>query len=260
MATEEQGSIRRRIEATGDDIALFVERFDKFLSANLRRILRDLKSGKENAKQAAAILGSLRTALESAGLKEELNKIDKIYGKQLNNIADTFRDIKEPGGIFSAADVDSLEALINFDESVIANKVYQVTDSLSSTIMRQVITGARIDVDELILNFGATAANQITTELNTATSGFYRSVTQSKAKELGVDFFAYVGPDDAITRPFCDERVNKIYTRAQIAKWDNGTNLPADVYGGGYNCRHDFLPMTKERAEERIAGGAYKWG
>ena len=258
MATREQELIRRRIDATDDDIALFVSRLDKFWSANLRRILAALKTGAQNAVQAASILGSLQTALEAAGLTDELRALRKIYGKQLDNIAETFAEVKS-GDIFSRADRTTVETLVNFDESVITNKIYQATDSLSSTLIRQVVTGAKLDTNQLIEDFGATTAQQITTEMNTATSGFYRSMTQAKAKELDVEYFAYVGPLDDITRPFCKSRVNKIFTRSQIQKWDNGTNLPADIYGGGYNCRHDLVPMSKERAEQRVKEGVYQW-
>lgn len=260
MPTPEQQLVKQRINATDDDIELFVLRLEKFLGKNLRGILKGIDTGSNNALNAASILGNIRSALEAAGLKDEIAAIDKIYGKQLDLVAQTFKEVKEAGQIYSEADVKTVEALINFDESVIANKVYQITDSLSSTVMRQVISGAKIDVNSLVDDFGGTTANQIKAELNTATAGFYTSITQAKAKELDVDFFAYVGPDDAITRPFCDERVGKIFTRAQIAKWDNGTKLPADIYRGGYNCRHALVPMSKERAEQRVSEGTYAWG
>lgn len=260
MATPEQEFIAARINATNDDIELFIRRLDSFLSGNLRKILKGLKAESLNAANAASILGGIRTALDAAGLKEQVAQIDQIYGHQLKSIAESFKDVKEPGQIYSQVDVKTVESLINFDESLIANKVYLVTDSLSSSIMRQVITGTAIDVDALVEGHSTTTINQINAELNTATSGFYRSITQAKAKELSVDLFAYVGPQDGITRPFCKARVNKIYTSEQIAKWDNGTNLPADIYGGGYNCRHDLVPMSRERAEQRVASGIYAWG
>lgn len=261
MATREQRLISSRIEATDDDIALFVARLDKFLGSNLRRLLKDLETGKASAVQAASILGSLQSALEQAGLTDELQQIRRMYHKQLDRVALGFSEVADPDGIFSVADNKWIEQIINFDERLIANKVYQITDSLSSSVMRQVITGARLDTSALIEDFGGTLANQITAEMNTATSGFYRSVTQAKAKEFNVEYFVYAGPSkDNVIRKFCEARVNKIYTRAQIAKWDNGTKLPADVYGGGYNCRHDLVPMSKERAEQRVKEGVYSWG
>jgi len=259
MATPEQSLIASRIDATDKEIELFILRLEKFLGSNLRKVLVNLKDGSLAAGNAARVLGSLKTALEAAGLKDEIAKIDAIYGKQLKSIAEGLKDFKDPALLYSDADIKMVETLIKFDESVIANKVYLVTDSLSSSIMRQVITGATIDTNSLIDDFSSATINQINAELNTATAGFYRSVTQAKAKELNVDLFAYVGPQDGITRPFCKARVNKIFTSKQIAGWDNGTNLPAGIYGGGYNCRHDLVALSKEKADQRVAEGVYSW-
>jgi hypothetical protein len=44
--------------------------------------------------------------------------------------------------------------------------------------------------------------------------------------------------------------VDEIYTEAQIAKMDNGTDLPVAVYCGGYNCRHHWRPVSDELAKE----------
>lgn len=260
MATREQRLISRRIDATDAEIELFIERFGKFLSVNLRKILRDIETGKDKALNAASALGSLRTTLERAGFKKELRQFEKIYGGQLDQVAEAFAEIKDPDELYTEVDRQAVEEIIKFDESAIANKVYQLTDSLSSTLMRQVITGAKLDTEMLIEEFGKKTAANIQTELRTATSGLYRSMTQAKAKEIGVEFLVYVGPDDGITREFCKARVDKIFTRAAVSKWDNGTPLPAEIYGGGYNCRHDLVPISREKAEQRVSEGTYAWG
>jgi hypothetical protein len=261
MAIPEQKSVRRQVELTDAQIEAFVARLDKFLAGNLRKILDDLREGKtQRAIEAAKVLGSLRSSLDELGLQDQLRKIDKIYGTQLRSIDEYFSNITSSPHILSDADRTVAAQLIKFDASKVANKVYALTDDLSATIMRQVVTGQKPDVDSLVDDLGERTVAQITTELNTATSAFSRSVTQAKAKELGFDLFIYLGPDDSITRPFCRKRVNKIFTKAQIAGWDNETDLPADIYGGGYNCRHDIRPISEERAEELIKSGQAERG
>lgn len=260
MATPEQLLIRNNVDLTDAQIERFISMLDRFLSINLRKVLRELPTGRDRALNAASILSSIRDQLNRAGLSSEIAKIDEIYGAQLKSVKDAFDSVKKPGEFYTETDMKVIEQIIKFDEAIIANKVYQVTDSLSASLMRQVITGQRIDIDVALEGVSKTTAAQINTELRTATSGLYQSVTQAKAKELNIDLFAYVGPDDGITRPFCKPRVNKIFTRSQIAKWDNGTDLPASIYRGGYNCRHIFLPITKEKAESRVSEGMYQWG
>jgi hypothetical protein len=116
--------------------------------------------------------------------------------------------------------------------------------------MRSVLVGARPDIGALHSDIGGAAISESKTVINTAIQGFNRAVNEKKAKDLGLTLFLYVGPDDDVTRPFCQDRVDQIFTQEEIDSWDNGQGLPADVYLGGYNCRHHLRPLTEELAAE----------
>jgi hypothetical protein len=63
---------------------------------------------------------------------------------------------------------------------------------------------------------------------------------------LGEDFrYRFEGPDDKLTRPFCDHLLDRTkktgLTRAEIDKLDNGQLPNVFVTGGGYNCRHQWI-------------------
>ena len=244
----EEQDLARKLNATDAQIEAFVARLDKFLGGNLKKILRDIKTGK--AKEAAKALGSLQSALRELGLQDVLNTLPKVYKTTLKAIDDELSASVDRDTVLNDVDRTVAEMLIKFDTNVIANKVNALTDDLSSTIMRQVITGETIDVDQYVDTLGSRTVAQIKTELNTATIAFSRSITQKKANDLGLNLFLYVGPLDKITRPFCRARVGKIYTREEINSWDNGQGLPANLYCGGYNCRHDLRPITEERAKK----------
>lgn len=200
------------------------------------------------------------SSLEDAGLRDRLSDINEIYGNRLDAIGEYYKSLTGRSRVFSDADAAITEALITFDTSRVANKVALYTDDLSRTLMNQIVTGEQPTVGELVSQFGEATAANIQTELNTAVAGFSRSITQKKAKDLGFDLFIYLGPDDDVTRPFCEARVNKIWDTQQIATWDNGTNLPAAQYGGGYNCRHDLRPLSEERAKQLIESGQAERG
>jgi len=94
---------------------------------------------------------------------------------------------------------------------------------------------------------GGTTA-QARTLVHTAAQGVVRTVQVSKARSLGVEVFRYVGPDDQLTRPFCDEvlagagdgQEAGVYSLAEILALDNGQGLPVWENGGGWNCRHTW--------------------
>ena len=86
----------------------------------------------------------------------------------------------------------------------------------------------------------------------------------------GLDWFEYVGPIlDDDSREFCIERVNNIYHREEIRSWANldwdGRNRATDADNifalrGGYNCNHNFVPVTvdavpDEKMQEAIRNG-----
>lgn len=69
-----------------------------------------------------------------------------------------------------------------------------------------------------------------------------------KAESLGLEFFRYSGPDDAVTRSFCTRRVGKVYSRKEIDNMDNGQTGKGSVMTacGGYNCRHRWAGVDPE--------------
>jgi hypothetical protein len=86
---------------------------------------------------------------------------------------------------------------------------------------------------------------------------FYRSVRQQKADDLGMDIFMYFGPNDKVTRPTCREilmsaphGIPGMFYRDEI-----NVNMAAGLIanpmtaGGGWNCRHKFLPVRHSDAK-----------
>ena len=82
------------------------------------------------------------------------------------------------------------------------------------------------------------------TLFDTQVSIFGRQVEALATAGAGADQpFWYVGPVDLKTRPFCLERVGKVYTRDVIEAMDNHQLPNPFITGGGYNCRHSFLAV-----------------
>jgi hypothetical protein len=66
--------------------------------------------------------------------------------------------------------------------------------------------------------------------------------------------YAYVGPVDAIIRPFCLEHIGRVYTKAEIDALDNGQLPNPFLTGGGYNCRHLWAPIGQFDAAADLHG------
>lgn len=94
---------------------------------------------------------------------------------------------------------------------------------------------------------------QASTLANTALAGMQREVTAQAAEGLpgGADdaLYLYLGPVDATTRPFCRKYAGKAMTGKELSKIKNGQKLAVKSYGGGYNCRHSIIPISRAYAE-----------
>lgn len=88
---------------------------------------------------------------------------------------------------------------------------------------------------------------------------FDRTLITQLAEENEIEHFVYQGGLMITSRPFCIERNNKVFTKEEIASWKElkfqGKTNPYDpfVHAGGYNCRHNYDPISPELYEELLA-------
>lgn len=246
-------TLKQHLKATDAQIDAFTARIQLFMNTNIKRTIKELKSGKESefarGLDKAQVLGSLFKELEAAGLQEKVASMRKIYQTELDYIAGKLQAVAPD---FALSDVDKtvIETMINYDASVVTGKLQGVVDDIKSVVARGIISGQWPDVDSLVDDRTESLSSTLQTELDTMRAGFSRTVTVTKAQELGLESFEYMGPDDVITRPFCqhllEDRDPPIYTIDEIEAMDNGQGLPVLQYGGGYNCRHDWRPVAED--------------
>jgi hypothetical protein len=103
---------------------------------------------------------------------------------------------------------------------------------------------------------------------NDSVMTFNAEYIQTIAEDLDVEYYLYQGTIIADTRPFCEARSGRFFTKEEVQKWPNlkgwqgrmaGTNSSTIfIYRGGYNCRHQLWPVAKEQydaAKERGRAG-----
>jgi hypothetical protein len=97
-------------------------------------------------------------------------------------------------------------------------------------------------------SLGKTTA-QAETIADTAQVMFYRTATAQAFAVIEKDLpemeirYEYEGPDDSLTRPFCDRLIQaaKTYTRDEIGRMNNHQLPNVLVTCGGWNCRHQWM-------------------
>lgn len=95
---------------------------------------------------------------------------------------------------------------------------------------------------------------------NDAVMTFNAEYIQTIAEDLDVEYYLYAGTLIADSRQFCQARAGRYFTTDEVKAWANlkgwngrmsGTNSSTIfIYRGGYNCRHQLWPVSKEQYEQ----------
>lgn len=98
---------------------------------------------------------------------------------------------------------------------------------------------------------------------------YQATYTDSISSDLDFEFYKYSTGEIKTTRSFCREREGKYFHRKEIESWANeswagkasGTNeTTIFIYRGGYNCRHQFIPVPTSSVPKSVINKAIQKG
>lgn len=213
----------------------------------LVRLVAEAKAGSRTATALAVRAGTLRDELRRLLREAGYDAVvDRLTRRALDASLDALARNTRVGRAvraFTTADVTSLEALRALRLGELLAQGEEAGISLWRTLVRglyaQQPTVAIVEdlADALDIEFA-----EARTLYDTSTAVFGREIEALQAQPD--DVFVYMGPVDAVMRPFCAEHIGRVYTRDAIDALDNG-QLP-DVFrtGGGYNCRHVWMTVS----------------
>ena len=128
-----------------------------------------------------------------------------------------------------------------FDDVILPDSLASVRSSLQSISVGVPVAQA---LTPLAQRLEQSTGRQLTVA-RTQLASVGRSAQASAAAELELDLYLYTGPRDGETRDFCRPLINKVVDEKQMRRLNNGQGLPVKTYGGGYNCRHSWSPITE---------------
>lgn len=255
MDKKDKKQLKAKITARDARIDTFIARLDKILSTKLDRILRQIQDGKLTGVGAASFLLNSIESLKSSEIKEQVRTLAAIYKEDLTALEEYLSQYLATEGaqVFTNSDIQIVDTLINLEVKKTTGTIGTYLDDVSSEVTSSILTGEKLDIDTIVGTTSARALAQAQTEIATTLSGFSSAINIRKAEDLGLYLFEYAGPDDKLTRPFCNkllERKPSIYTLEEISKMDNGQNLSVKIHGGGWNCRHEWMALSEKKARE----------
>jgi hypothetical protein len=221
-----------------------------------QQIVRDNEVSNLSVLEQIRLLSEFETAMQELGYSAQLARLRGVYAEELIYILEDFQSLGIARvGLYSAVDSQIISTLIDADFNKTQTTLARYGVDMKAQIARSVIAGQAIDVDLLLGKTLPQVLSYAKTEINTSVSAFNRAVSTKKAIDtFGADpKFIYIGPDDAVTRDFCSELLSKsppIYRLSEIDRMSNGQLSPVITYGGGYNCRHQWRPVSDDLARE----------
>jgi hypothetical protein len=138
------------------------------------------------------------------------------------------------------------------------------TGALRAVVTSGLRTGLnpREAFEELVGATGQTVG-RVVSLVDTTTMAVDRVAVLEQSLDAGAELFLFDGPMDTLTRPWCADRVGKLFTRAEVDEVANDTGPnPPSAYGGGFNCRHRWVPVPRSewRRFPRWQGRPYPGG
>lgn len=254
MNREDQTRAASQIAASADRLS---RRFARELASVLRDterklppLLREVTDGNSTAIVKAAQANRLRRDvrdiltkagyddLAEAATSEPLDVITErvLAGRQIAQLSAALSH----GAELRIAGLKALQLTDLLDEG----------DELARALWKATVRGVfnAQDTDVILADLAQVLdhrESQIRTLYDTSVSIYGRQVEALQAGDDPETPFLYAGPDDDVTRPFCQEHVGEVYTRAQIDDMDNGQLDNVFLTGGGYNCRHVWMEVSK---------------
>lgn len=134
------------------------------------------------------------------------------------------------------------------------SQVFQDLAGEQATNLQRILTNLSFGTSSIESASGALAnvlddlSSYAETIVRTSVHAFERESNLEMATAAGIEMYVYIGPDDKLTREFCQKWLGVVQP---IEDWQNIINEddpmgPITVYGGGHNCRHELVPYTGE--------------
>lgn len=218
-------------------------------AANLLRWLRDQSRGTLEADFASLAARDMSRVLGELGFNDAAMRVIDAFEAVAS--ATTAQLRLGPTSAFSTVSLESLRPFVGD----VANTLIATRESAAEEARKVLVEMAAAgkppeDAFAAVAEAARLTLRKVIVAIATSLFAFHRFTLLEQAEDAGIDLFRYGGPDDDVTRPFCVRHVDRVYTRGDLDREDNGHGLkPTSAFLGGYNCRHRLEPISITAAQ-----------
>ena len=184
--------------------------------------------------------------MKSLGLSNAVDDLYKDFNKEITSALQTATQL---GAGVSTVNLQAIETMRLLEIDSLVKGYEQYASDLKKELTRAVITGepAKDLATRLKAEYGAQkmlTGPQKRVVVGDAFARLSNATTAEAFANLPEQKFTYVGPNDDVTRDICKEVLRSAkndtgYTAEEI----NGLGSVDFATRGGWNCRHDWIPV-----------------
>ena len=249
-----------KLAKVADDVsASYASELGKVLR-DLERELRSLaqdaiaggKTALSRAIRAAKLRRQIQTALKEAGYESLAERATSVSLDALVAQMEALRGAARLAA-FTTPDLTRILALKELAKLDVLQQGQIIAQALWRTLAYGIFSQRPIrDLLDDLADAIDVELHEAGTLYDTTVNVFARQVEAMKSKED--DVYAYLGPADIKTRPFCHQHLGKVYTKPEIDAMDNHQLPNTFLTGGGYNCRHSWIAVSKMSELRELVG------
>jgi hypothetical protein len=223
-----------------------LEQIQKQLLEKVSKILPRLEQLNTEQKLQAIRALNFMDEMKTLGLS---NAIDTLYNDFNKEITSALLTATNLGASVSTVNLQAIETMRLLEVDSLVKGFEQYASDLKKELMRAVITGepAQDLANRLKAEYGAEkmlTGKQKRVVVGDAFARLSNATTAEAFANLPQQKFTYVGPQDQVTRDICKEVLRSAkndtgYTAEEI----NALGSVDFATRGGWNCRHDWIPV-----------------
>lgn len=240
-----------------------LERSIRRLEQRIQRSLNQLQIGLDGR-----IEGTPTMTFMQEYRRQLVKEFDELYGTTAQEVTQEFRQhLDEYESFIKEVDVPARftkrdRNVFEMSRSYTLNDLEQVGDKarqdIEAAVLDGILTGASFDeveqqIRDILAGTEEDAGRLLSQAGRIAHDGemqFYARMNVTAAQRGGMSRFLYAGTIVGSSRAFCIARAGRVFTREEIDAWNshNWRGKACDVWvcRGGYNCRHQLLPVPDD--------------
>jgi len=246
--------VQERIQGIEDKIGPATTRYREAVVSAVLRVLSNYSLEQLAESDLGAIV---EDAL--ADLTPQLSQsVQRTISDELQKTVDATREFYAAQGIEPPGVAESVrrgsqaekvtqvltESMTLADEDLKEETIEVISESIASgTLDNEAIA-------ERIAERADVTTNIAQTQARTSLSAYNQVYRNELANEADLSHFLYYGSIKSNSRSFCRLHAGNVYDENQIERMDNGMLNPVRVYEGGYNCRHNWVPVDPSWDDE----------